>query len=416
MTEQPPQCCCRRHGFNATGVPAPGRTLEEADITIPHRLHCGRPSWGLSCVMLGGSRRRVPHSTPGTVKLWVPPRQSRGVSPVYARFANPSPSRDRRLSFTYGTYTTSRGETMCKLVPDQPHRHRPGHYPHRHGVSRRGTARAAAGTAPNRRPAGHRCGDSPGQWDERSPHLRARLVLPFSRRNRRNAGKNGIGIVTDTVHLDLNGFALIGVSESLHGITLNNRRNVSVSNGTMRNFGGNGLQGTSSVNVRVQDVQVDSNGGWGVGFGDDESGVFGATIVRVVATGNGDTRHGRGSRWDLCSHRCRDLRVRGVSEHRRWSQGDLPSQYPRRGGIHLSAVLLLDPVVRDHPATRRAARRQRRGELSSTCAGMSRRRFGPYLGPPFRPWFPGSRLRRALRLTGPPGASACAGPAAMALA
>ena len=102
-------------------------------------------------------------------------------------------------------------------------------------------------------------------------------------------GKNGIGIVTDTVHLDLNGFALIGVSESLHGITLNNRRNVSVSNGTMRNFGGNGLQGTSSVNVRVQDVQVDSNGGWGVGFGDDESGVFGATIVRVVATGNGET-------------------------------------------------------------------------------------------------------------------------------
>ena len=47
VTEQPPQCCCRRHGFK-TGVPAPGRTLEEADITIPHRLHCGRPSWGLS--------------------------------------------------------------------------------------------------------------------------------------------------------------------------------------------------------------------------------------------------------------------------------------------------------------------------------------------------------------------------------
>ena len=57
VTEQPPQCCCRRHGFK-TGVPAPGRTLEEADITIPYRLHCGRPSWGLSCVMLGGSRRR----------------------------------------------------------------------------------------------------------------------------------------------------------------------------------------------------------------------------------------------------------------------------------------------------------------------------------------------------------------------
>ena len=89
MTEQPPQCCCRRHGFK-TGVPAPGRTLEEADITIPYRLHCGRPSWGLSCVMLGGSRRRVPHSTPGTVKLWVPPRQSRGVSPVYARARRPS--------------------------------------------------------------------------------------------------------------------------------------------------------------------------------------------------------------------------------------------------------------------------------------------------------------------------------------
>ena len=48
--------------------------------------------------MLGGSRRRVtPHSTPGTVKLWVPPRQSRGVSPVYA--SGPITAPDPRFRF-----------------------------------------------------------------------------------------------------------------------------------------------------------------------------------------------------------------------------------------------------------------------------------------------------------------------------
>ena len=61
-------------------------------------------------------------------------------------------------------------------------------------------------------------------------------------------------------------------------------------------------------------------------------------------------------------------------------------------------VLLLDPVVRDHPATRRAAtRRQRRGELFVHLRRDVPAALRPVLGPTLPARFPGSRLRRALR-------------------
>ena len=63
-------------------------------------------------------------------------------------------------------------------------------------------------------------------------------------------------------------------------------------------------------------------------------------------------------------------------------------------------VLLLDPVVRDHPATRRAARRQRRGELFVHLRRDVPAALRPVLGPTLPARFPGSRLRRALRERG----------------
>ena len=66
----------------------------------------------------------------------------------------------------------------------------------------------------------------------------------------------------------------------------------------------------------------------------------------------------------------------------------------------LCLVLILDPVVRDHPATRRAARRQRRGELFVHLRRDVPAARRPVLGPTLPARFPGSRFRLALRERG----------------
>ena len=63
-------------------------------------------------------------------------------------------------------------------------------------------------------------------------------------------------------------------------------------------------------------------------------------------------------------------------------------------------VLILDPVVRDHPATRRAARRQRRGEFFVHLRRDVPTALRPVLGPTLPAGFPGSRFRLALRERG----------------
>ena len=79
------------------------------------------------------------------------------------------------------------------------------------------------------------------------------------------AGKHGIWIAASGVTLDLNGFALTGVSGSLNGVVAP-ARNVAVLNGTVSNWGGDGVGLASFVsdNCRVERVFASYNGGNGI--------------------------------------------------------------------------------------------------------------------------------------------------------
>lgn len=81
-------------------------------------------------------------------------------------------------------------------------------------------------------------------------------------------GSNGVMIASDHVTLDLNGFQLIGVAGTLHGITTDGLRvNVSVRNGTVRNWGGTGVKLDGVTNALVREVRSARNGGDGVRVG-----------------------------------------------------------------------------------------------------------------------------------------------------
>jgi len=76
------------------------------------------------------------------------------------------------------------------------------------------------------------------------------------------AGSGGIDITADNVTLDLMGFTLFGNGIGDYGIFLHNRSNVTIRNGTVRDFGFAGIfQGSSTARyVKILDVQVLGNG------------------------------------------------------------------------------------------------------------------------------------------------------------
>jgi hypothetical protein len=83
-------------------------------------------------------------------------------------------------------------------------------------------------------------------------------------------GKHGIEIGSGAsgVTIDLNGFDLAGVPGSLDGVAapINNIRGVTIVNGTIRNWGGDGIDLASfaTFNIRVEGVTTSGNGGFGI--------------------------------------------------------------------------------------------------------------------------------------------------------
>lgn len=76
------------------------------------------------------------------------------------------------------------------------------------------------------------------------------------------SGKNGIEITANNVTLDLNGFAVQGVSGIAAGILLENViTNITVRNGAVSSWGSGGVYcvSASSANVVVEDVNVSAN-------------------------------------------------------------------------------------------------------------------------------------------------------------
>lgn len=104
-----------------------------------------------------------------------------------------------------------------------------------------------------------------------------------------SAGTNGITIKTSDVTLDLRGFALSGVGGSLDGIHIGvsaAHTNIVVRNGTVRNWGDDGVDGLNGVNCLFENLTLANNNAYGIFAGSD------STIISCLARSNG----GRGIR------------------------------------------------------------------------------------------------------------------------
>ena len=84
-----------------------------------------------------------------------------------------------------------------------------------------------------------------------------------------SSGQNGITIASDDVTVDLGGHALVGVAGSLKGIVVSGfRSNFVVRNGTVRSWGGDGIDASASINGQFDRLQLSNNGGRGMNIGD----------------------------------------------------------------------------------------------------------------------------------------------------
>jgi parallel beta-helix repeat protein len=98
------------------------------------------------------------------------------------------------------------------------------------------------------------------------------------------SGFHGIEIAASNVTIDLNGFSLDGVAGSLIGVILDGtRNNIAISNGSASSWGLGGVHltafGTPS-NVRIENVIVSSNSGFGISAGPN------AIVVNCIAQSN----------------------------------------------------------------------------------------------------------------------------------
>lgn len=94
------------------------------------------------------------------------------------------------------------------------------------------------------------------------------------------SGNRGIHITASDVSIDLNGFDLVGVGASLGGIDVTGtHRNISVRNGTVRNWGSIGVDIDNASNCVVTAVRAVDNG-------NDGFRVRGNLLVDCIALGN----------------------------------------------------------------------------------------------------------------------------------
>jgi len=82
------------------------------------------------------------------------------------------------------------------------------------------------------------------------------------------AGADGIKIDADDVTIDLKGFALVGVPGSLSGVFVDtvagNGRNVTIKNGSIRDWGGDGVRATGASVTTVSHIWCDGNASEGI--------------------------------------------------------------------------------------------------------------------------------------------------------
>ena len=72
------------------------------------------------------------------------------------------------------------------------------------------------------------------------------------------SGSSGLTIAADNVTVDLAGHALVGVAGSADGIVVSgSRANLAIKNGTVRSWGGDGIDASTSVNGQFDRLQID---------------------------------------------------------------------------------------------------------------------------------------------------------------
>jgi hypothetical protein len=83
-------------------------------------------------------------------------------------------------------------------------------------------------------------------------------------------GKHGIQVNADNVTIDLKGFSLIGVTDSLDGIYFNeNTAGGTVLDGMVRSWGQNGINAANLTSGRVVTITSEANGSAGILLGSD---------------------------------------------------------------------------------------------------------------------------------------------------
>lgn len=97
---------------------------------------------------------------------------------------------------------------------------------------------------------------------------------------------SGITIWASNVTLDLKGFSLIGDgTRGLHGIVIEgDYKNIVIRNGTIRNWGGNGVEAATATQCQAEDLRVIDNDGSGIHLPGDYQ-----VVTRCVASGNGES-------------------------------------------------------------------------------------------------------------------------------
>jgi len=98
------------------------------------------------------------------------------------------------------------------------------------------------------------------------------------------SGTNGITIAANNVTIDLNGFALIGVSGSSNGIGSANSGSfgdISIFNGTVRNWGAGGINLSNCYNVNFKELKADSNY-----YGPGLASGYGSEVIDCIASFN----------------------------------------------------------------------------------------------------------------------------------
>ncbi len=116
-----------------------------------------------------------------------------------------------------------------------------------------------------------------------------------------NSTMHGITISADDVTLDLNGFALSGISGSGSGISVpTSHVNIAVHNGTVRGWGVTGVSCFNVVQGQYRNLRLSANGSPGGGVGLE--GGANCTIVNCTAVyGGGGIETGKGSTVISCA-------------------------------------------------------------------------------------------------------------------